>query len=114
MGFIEGFVEDGTNGFAGSVFGDLTNEAEMRAFAKGELAGIRLDAAAKDFEERGLAGAVRTDDADALAIGNHEREVLKERGDAETFGESLSADDRWQVGWGSSESGKTKDSRRGA
>jgi hypothetical protein len=28
---------------------------------------------------------------------------LEERGDAEAFGESLSADDGWQVGWGSSE-----------
>lgn len=69
----------------------------MRAFADGDVAGVRKRDAAEDVEKSGLAGAVGANDADAIAFGNGEGDVLKEGNDAVAFGKSLSADEWWQV-----------------
>ena len=93
---IEGFIDYRTNGVAGRELGNLADEIEMRAFADGHVAGIGERDAAEDVEESGLAGAVWTNDADAIALRNGERDVLKQRNDAVAFGKSLGADDGWQ------------------
>jgi len=69
----------------------------VRAFAYGDVAGVGERDAAEDVEKSGLAGAVGANDADAIAFGNCEGDVLKKGNDAVAFGKSLGADDRWHV-----------------
>ena len=93
---IESFVNYRANCVAGRELGNLADEIEMRAFADGHVASIGKRDAAEDVKESGLAGAIWTNDADAIALGNSERDILKQRNDAVAFGKSLGADDGWQ------------------
>ena len=69
----------------------------MRAFADSYVAGVGECDAAKDVEKSGFAGTVGTNDADAIALGNGEGDVLKKGNDAVAFAKTLGADDRWHV-----------------
>ena len=50
----------------------------MVDFGDGDDAGVGDDLAGEDFEERGLAGAVGADEADALAALDVEVELVEE------------------------------------
>ena len=50
-----------------------------------QIAGIRLDASGEDLQQRGLAGAVRSDQAEAVAFLNAEGHAAEQRRPAEGF-----------------------------
>ena len=58
---------------------NLTDVADADALAEGNFAGVRLLLRREDGEECGFAGAVRADEADAIALVNCEGNVV-ERG----------------------------------
>src|SRR5208337_394196 len=113
MRLVERRAKNGLDGFACGVIGHLANQAEMCALACRQLAAVRLYPPAQNLEERGLARAVWADDADAFTLGNDERKVLKQRRNPKSFGQSLSADDRWQVLEFPLKYGPSKDSSSG-
>ena len=55
----------------------------------------------ENFQERGFAGTVGADQADAIAFRDGERNILEERRGAVAFRESLGVDDRGQIVWSS-------------
>ena len=73
------------------------NVADAGALAEGNLAGIGLLLGAEDGEEGGLAGAVGTDEADAIPVVDGEGEVIEQGSGAEAFGDVLRDEDRRHV-----------------
>src|SRR6266850_1373289 len=59
--------------------GLLLDQCDAQAFALLELAVVERDPPGDDAEERGLAGAVAADQADALAWFEHQRGAIEER-----------------------------------
>ncbi len=81
----------------GANSGNLRHAAKPGALADGHFAGVRLHAAVKNLEQRRFARAVRPDQADALAFGNRERDILEKRRGAVSFRKSLCSDNRRQM-----------------
>src|SRR2546429_3479051 len=59
---------------------------------------IWADEAGDQVEERGLAGAVRPDDADQLAGSDGERDVMRRHDPAKALAQSLDLEQRTQIG----------------
>ena len=57
----------------------------MRVRLRSNVAGIGLDATGEDLQQRGFAGAVGTDQANAVAFLDGEGDVAEERSGAEGF-----------------------------
>ena len=76
---IEGSVDHGTHGGTGAESRVLLDVTEARALADGYFSAIGVDLARQNAEERGLAGTVRTDQADAVAFGDGEGNILEKR-----------------------------------
>ncbi len=93
----QSIFDHGANRRAGSEFGNLRDGTEARALANRHFAGVGFHAAGKNFEQRGFAGAVRADQADAIAFGNGEGNILKKRRGSVSLGKSLCADDGRQM-----------------
>ena len=75
---------------------------QLHRLADRDLARVGLHLAGDHAEERGLTGAVRADDADDRALGDHQVEVLVEELVAEGFGDALHLDDlitKTLAGW---------------
>ena len=89
---VEALARDGGgDDFRG---GELRREAHLlrhvtdtRVAPHGDGAGIGLHFAGQNFQERGLAGAVGTDQAEALAFRDAERDVLEQHARPESLGE---------------------------
>ena len=77
--------------------GILLDVAETGALAHGDFAGVGVDLAGENAEQRGFTGAVGADQADAISFGNGERNFLEERIGAEGFRDFLGVDYRWQA-----------------
>ena len=90
-------LDDGANRHAGRKLRNLRDVTESRAFANRHVAAVRFDAADEHFQQRGFAGAIRADHADAIAFGDGERDILEERRDAVSLRQTLRADDRRQI-----------------
>ena len=67
----------------------LRHVAEARPAAERAAAAVRRLEPREDAEQGGLARAVGTDEPDAVALGEAERELLEERRGAEGLGEAL-------------------------
>ncbi len=76
---------------------NLSNGDQAGAFAYGNITTVRLDRAAKYFEQRRFSRAIRADQADAVAFGNGERNILEQRSRAEPFGQTLCINYRRQI-----------------
>ena len=63
----------------------LRNVGEARAAAEHQIAGVGLDAPGEDLQQGGLAGAVGSDQAEAVAFLNAEGHAAKQRRGAEGF-----------------------------
>jgi hypothetical protein len=72
---------------------NLFDEAQLRAFANSYFAGAGLDASDEYFEQRGFAGTVGADQADALAFRNGERNIFEKRSEAITLRQLLGIND---------------------
>src|SRR5204862_7988990 len=70
----------------------LVHDRHLHRVADGDLAGVGLLLAGDHAEERGLAGAVRADDADDRARRDLEREVVDEHAVAVALGDVLELD----------------------
>ena len=57
----------------------LVERGELEIGAEADRAGVRRERAGEEIEQRRLAGAVRADDADAVAALDAEREVADDR-----------------------------------
>ncbi len=64
----------------------LFDNADARAFPDGRFSGIGVEDPGKNPQDGGLPGTIRSDHADPVPVVHREREVLEQRGDAETFG----------------------------
>ncbi len=75
--------------------------------AEPDAAGIGRLGAGEHFDQRGLAGAVRADDADAVAALNADREVVDDRAIAVGPADVLGLDDQFAgfIGFGGGEIG---------
>ena len=71
--------------------------ADANALAEGDFAGVGLLFRAEDGEESGFACAVRTNEADAIAVVDCAGDVVEERSSAEAFGDILRDQDRRHV-----------------
>src|SRR6185437_14624498 len=71
----------------------LIDIAEMHGFADGDAAVIRLVLIGDHAEQRGLAGAVRADDADDAAGRQLKRQIVDQQVVAKTFAQILEGDD---------------------
>ena len=87
----DGVGDDLVDGVALGEFGVLRHVADARVAAHGDGAGIGLELAGEDPEQGGLARAVAADQAEALAFGDAERDVLEQQAGAEGFGEAGTA-----------------------
>ena len=97
MGLGEGLFNDGPNGSVRSELRNLLHGAEADAFAHGDFPAIGFDASLKNGYERGFTGTVRADQADAIAFGYGERNILEKRYGAESFRQTLSSNERSQI-----------------
>ena len=98
VGFAHRVFDDAADGNAVRELGDLRDSSHAGAFAKSYFAGIWADVSGENFEEGGFARTVRPDQADAIAVRNIERDVLKERMEAIPLRQRMSTDDRRQAG----------------
>ena len=71
----------------------LDHIAEPGVPAHRNIAAIRFNAAGKNPQQRGFAGAIRPDQANAVPFRNGERYVLKKRRSTVGFGDPLCVDD---------------------
>ena len=71
--------------------------ADANALAEGDFPGVGLLFRAEDGEESGFACAVRTDEADAIAVVDCAGDVVEERSSAEAFGDILRDQDRRHI-----------------
>ncbi len=100
-GFFERGFDYGVSGFSGSEFRDLRDATEPGAFANGDVSAIGLHVSVENFEQRGFAGTVGADQADAIAFRHGERNILEQRRGAVSLRESLRIDNRGQIVWSS-------------
>jgi hypothetical protein len=93
---IGGSIFDGdvVNGFAGGEPGVLRDVGEAHLLADGDHAGIGFLKTGEDLEECGLAAAVGTDKAEAVAVGDGEGYVVEQRSGAEAFGDGLAVEEK--------------------
>ncbi len=70
---------------------------DANALAEGDFSGVGLLFRAEDGEESGFASAVRTDEADAIAVVDGAGDVVEERSSAEAFGDVLRDQDRRHI-----------------
>jgi len=96
-GFVHGILDNTSDGNTGRELGDLCDFGEAGAFAKCDFAGVSTDVAGEDFKERGFAGAVWPDQANAIAIRDVERDVLEEGMEAISLRQRMSTDDGRQA-----------------
>ena len=68
------------DGVAFGELGLLRHVADARVAAEGDGAAIGIDLAGEDAQQGGFAGAVAADQAEALAFGDAERDVLERAG----------------------------------
>ncbi len=73
------------DGEAGSEDGLLRDVGEGGTLAQCDLAGVGRDQAGENAQQGGLAGAVGTDEGDAIALVDREGDVAEERLSAEGF-----------------------------
>jgi hypothetical protein len=66
----------------------LLDVTQTDSLADGDFAVICVFRAGKNPEQGGLARAVRTDQADAISLGNGKRDVLKEWIGSKSFGDA--------------------------
>ena len=85
---------------AGSRWVSWSEEAEAQAALARDLAAVRVVDAGRDPEQRRLAGAVRTDQADALAQGDRGADVIEDDERADLAADRPEAQDRHQPGPG--------------
>ena len=97
VGFAHRVFDDAADGNAVRELGDLRDSSHAGAFAKGDFTSVGTDVGGEDFEKRGFARAVRPDQADAIAVGNIEGDVLKERMEAISLRQRMSTEDRGQA-----------------
>ena len=76
---VEGMGEDRRDGRAFLERGVLRHEPDAKSLARRARAGGRLLEAGEDAQQSRLAGAVRADEADVVALEDAEREALEER-----------------------------------
>ena len=86
-GFVAGnfAFEDLADGESLGEDGFLSDVCEAGELAESDFAGVRVDASGEDLEEGGFAGAVGTDEAEAIAIVQGERDIGKEGLGAKAF-----------------------------
>jgi len=94
---MHGIFDDTANGDAGRELRDLSNAGQAGAFAKGDFASVGSDVGGENLQECGFARTVRPDQADAIAVGNIEGDILKERMEAISLRQRMSTDDGWQA-----------------
>ena len=87
-------LDDLGHGEAGSEDGFLRNIGEGGALAQGDLAGVGRDQAGEDAQQGGFAGAVGTDESNAVAVIDSEGDVAEERLSAEGFRQRLGVENR--------------------
>ena len=75
------------------VLGDLLHVADARALAHGDFARIGFHLAGEDGEQRGLARAVRPDQADAVAFIHGKRNIFKQGRRAKALAHALRVQD---------------------
>src|SRR5271168_201689 len=100
-GFLQGGFDYRVSGFSGGEFRNLRDAAQPGAFANGYVAAIGLHASVEYFEECGFTGTVGADQADAIAFGDSERNILEKRRGTVPLRESLRVDNRGQIVWSS-------------
>ena len=79
--------EDNVEQAVGAARRFLQKTADAGALAHGDGAGFRRKIAGDDIEERGLAGAVAADQADAAARGHPHRGVVDQQASGDADGE---------------------------
>src|SRR6516164_200480 len=72
----------------------LRHVAHAGAPTNRHFAGVGFDTSFEDLEQRRFARAIRSDESDAGAVFNNERNVLKERGNTVSFRQALYVDNR--------------------
>ena len=80
-----GTPHDAADGLARLEVRILGDVGEARAAAQHQIAGVGLDAPGEDLQQRGLAGAVGSDQAEAVAFLDAEGDAAKQRRRAEGF-----------------------------
>src|SRR5271166_476537 len=74
---IKGGFDDGADGGIGRKTGILLNVTEAGAFAGGDFPAVGINLAGEDAQQRGFAGTIGADQADAIAFGDGEGDVLE-------------------------------------
>ncbi len=95
---LERCLDDRSYGAVFRELGILHDVAHPGAFAHGDFTAVGVDLSRKNAEKRGFAGAVGANQSDAIAFGDGEPDILKERIRAECLRQALDIDDGWQRG----------------
>ncbi len=101
-------VDDGSS--AGAA---LVEPGEFDVGAEADLAGIGLQFAGQQLDQRGLAGAIGADDADAVAADDARREIVDDDALAEALADVLGLDHHLarDVGFGDRELDRRRPAR---
>ncbi len=86
---LQGAADQGADGRARRRRGLLGDARQPRALAHGDVAAIRFAEPCQDLQERGFPRAVRPDQPEPVALGDGERDVLKQRKGPVGFREAL-------------------------
>ena len=100
-GFFQRGFDYRVSSFSGGKFGNLGNATQPGAFANRDVSAVWRDAPVENFEERGFAGTIGADQADAIAFRHRERNILEERRGAVSLRKSLRINNRGQIVWSS-------------
>src|SRR5688572_9875425 len=87
-------LSDRTHGLARREFGMLRDITAFRALPDGNVAGIRFDCAIQDLKQRGLAGAIRSNQTDEIVFSDGKRYVVEQRRRRELLAEILDVNQR--------------------
>jgi hypothetical protein len=69
---VQSLINYGTNRVSGLKLRNLRDARQLRALPRGDTSAVGLYAPRKNLEQRRFAGAIRADQADAVAVGNGE------------------------------------------
>src|SRR5208283_2665315 len=76
-GALHGSFHHPADSHTGSELGNLRYATHARSLTHRHVAAVRLHPSIEHFKQRGFAGAVRSNDADAVAFRDGERNILE-------------------------------------
>ncbi len=97
VGSDQGLLQHLADGKAGGETGVLGNIGGAGSFADCQFACIRFDLAGQHRQQRGFASAIGTDEADAVAFVDGERNIAEKGSRTKSFADGLYIQNRWHL-----------------